>query len=71
MVGFQISTVIKTIKNVWSSGEHRGDNFYYAFDGQGQPMDVNAQVTFTFNDGSTQSVRFADCQDVGQEQLWT
>ncbi len=53
------------------AGEHRGDNFYYAFDGQGQPMDANEQVTFNFNDGSSHTVRFADCRDVGAEQLWT
>ena len=70
MFGFQIPTVIKTIKNVWFSGEHRGDNFYYAFDGQGTPMDVD-EVIFTFHDMSNHSVRLADCRDVGKEQLWT
>ena len=53
------------------TGEHKGDNFYYAFDGQGKPMDVNEEVTFTFHDMSTHSVRLADCHDVGKEQLWT
>ena len=52
------------------TGEHKGDNFYYAFDGQGTPMDVD-EVIFTFHDMSNHSVRLADCRDVGKEQLWT
>jgi len=51
------------------NGEHRGPNPYFAFD-QGRPIDANEQVTFYFEDGSSHSVRFSACQDVGFEQQW-
>ena len=52
------------------AGAHRGDNIYYAFD-LGRAIDPTEQVVFSFNDGSSQTVRFSDCVDVGSEQYWT
>jgi len=49
-------------------GNHAGPNPYYAF--TGRAIDINEQVVFSFNDGSTHSVRFSDCKSVGSDQLW-
>jgi hypothetical protein len=60
--------VIKgTIDN--QSGEHRGDNPYYAFNFG--PLDKNKQVIFTFDDGATHSVFVRDCEYQQSEQFWS
>ena len=50
------------------AGNHAGPNPYYAF--TIRAIDVNEEVVFSFNDGSTHSVRFSDCKSVGSEELW-
>jgi len=47
---------------------HAGPNPYYAF--TGRAIDINEQVIFSFNDGSTHSVRFSDCKSVGSRHRW-
>jgi hypothetical protein len=42
------------------SGEHRGDNPYYAFNFG--PIDGNKQIIFTFDDGGTHQVYLRDCE---------
>ncbi len=49
-------------------GNHDGPNPYYSF--TGRAIDINEEVVFTFNDGSTHSVRFSDCKSVGSEKRW-
>uniref|UniRef100_A0A915JBS5 Apple domain-containing protein n=1 Tax=Romanomermis culicivorax TaxID=13658 RepID=A0A915JBS5_ROMCU len=51
------------------SGQHRGDNPYYAFD-LGRAIDANEEITFNFDDGSSHKVRFSQCVDTGSEQQW-
>ena len=50
-------------------GEHRGDNPYFAFNFGS--IDVNKQVIFTFEDGTTHSVLLRDCDYQQNEQIWS
>jgi len=60
--------VIKaTIDN--RSGEHRGDNPYYAFNFG--PIDGNKEIIFTLDDGSTYPVYLRDCEYQQSEQYWS
>lgn len=49
-------------------GAHRGDNPYFAFDGE---IDDNVTVTFSLSDGSSVSVNLGDCIYLTDEQLWS
>jgi hypothetical protein len=59
--------VSATINN--GQGQHRGDNPYYAFDFG--PIDGNAQITFTLDDGNTYPVYLRDCEYQQNEQMWS
>lgn len=49
-------------------GSHRGDNPYFAFDGE---VDDSEFVIFSFSDGSSNSVRLSNCIHLNDEQLWS